>query len=242
MANTARKQREWQQREDLILGVARQMLLEGGYLGLNMDRIAEALEYSKGTIYQHFSCKEEVLSAICTQSLAQMADLFAQGNTFSGRTRERMMAIGEAYDLFVKFYPHHFQSSQILRTVSIREKTSEARQQRFEAVEHRCIGIVSGIIRDGLAQGDLVLPMWISPEQFTFGLWALSSGAHAIMAGKPLENLGIERPYDTLYANYHIMLDGVGWQPLSHVWDYEQTRARIRQEVFRDAYRQLELA
>ncbi len=241
MATTARKQREWQQREELILDVARQMLLEGGYLGLNMDRIAEAAEYSKGTIYQHFSCKEEVLNAICTQSLEQMADLFAQGNTFSGRTRERMIAIGEAYDLFVKLYPHHFQSSQILQTVSIREKTSEARQQRFEAVEHRCIGIVSGIIRDGLTQGDLVLPRWITPEQFTFGLWALSSGAHAIMAGKPLEDLGIERPHDTLYANYHIMLDGVGWQPLSHVWDYEQTRARIRKEVFRDAYRQLEL-
>ncbi len=218
------------------------MLLESGYLGLNMDRIAEAAEYSKGTIYQHFSCKEEVLSAICTQSLEQMVALFEQGNTFDGRTRERMMAIGEADDLFVKLYPHHFQSSQILQTVSIREKTSEKRQQRLESCEHRCMAIVSGIVRDGLTQGDLVLPPWISPEQYTFGLWALASGAHAIMAHKSLESVGIERPYDTLYYNYHIMLDGVGWQPLSHVWDYEQTRARIRKEVFRDAYRQLELA
>jgi AcrR family transcriptional regulator len=236
MATSARRQREWQQREELILDVARQLLLEGGYLGLNMDRIAEAAEYSKGTIYQHFSCKEEVLSAICTQSLEQMAVLFEQGNRFNGRTRERMMAIGEAYGLFVQRYPHHFQSSQIVQTVSIREKTSAARQQRLDACEHRCIAIVSGIIRDGLTQGDLVLPAWISPEQFTFGLWALTSGAYAIMANKPLESLGIERPYDTLYYNHHIMLDGVGWQPLSHVWDYEQTRARIRKEVFGDAY------
>lgn len=242
METTTRKQRQWQQREALILDVARQMLLEGGYLGLNMDRIAEAVEYSKGTIYQHFSCKEDVLSAICTQSLEQMVTLFERGNTFVGRTRERIIAIGEAYDLFVQLYPHHFQSSYILQTVSIREKTSKARQQRLEACEHRCMAIVSGIVRDGLVQGDLVLPTWISPEQFTFGLWALTSGAHAIMAHKSLESLGIERPHDTLYNNYHIMLDGVGWQPLSHVWDYAQTRTRIRQEIFRDAYRQLELA
>ncbi len=242
MATSNRKQREWQQREELILDVARQMLLDNGYLGLNMDRIAEAVEYSKGTIYQHFSCKEEILCAICTQNLEQMVSLFEQAAIFSGRTRERIMAIGEAYDLFVKLYPQHFQSSQISQTVSLEKQTSEARQQRLEACEHRCLGIVSGIVRDGLTQGDLVLPTWITPEQFTFGLWALASGAHAIMAHKPLESLGIERPHDTLYNNYHIMLDGVGWQPLSHVWDYEQTRARIRREVFRDAYRQLELA
>ncbi len=239
MATSTRKQREWQQREELILNVARQMLLEGGYLGLNMDRIAEAVEYSKGTIYQHFSCKEDVLCALCTQSLEQMVALFEQAATFEGRTRERLMAIGEAYDLFVKLYPHHFHSAQILQTASIGDKMSEARRLRLDTCDRRCMAIVSGIIRDGLEQGDLVLPKWTSPEQFTFGLWALASGAHAIMAHKPLESLGIERPHDTLYNNYHIMLDGVGWQPLSHVWDYEQTRTRIRQEVFHDAYRQL---
>lgn len=239
MATSTRKQREWQQREDLILDVARQMLLEGGYLGLTMDRIAEAVEYSKGTIYQHFSCKEEVMGALCVQSLEQMGALFEQAATFKGRTRERLMAIGVAYDLFVQLYPHHFQSAQILQTASIRDKMSAERLQRLEACDHRCLEIVSGIIRDGIAQGDLVLPAWSSPEQLTFGLWAMASGAHAIMACKPLDSLGIERPHDTLNNNYHIMLDGVGWQPLSHVWDYEQTRSRIRQEVFQDAYRQL---
>ncbi len=35
------------------------MIVRDGYHGLSMDRIAEALEYSKGTIYQHFSCKKK---------------------------------------------------------------------------------------------------------------------------------------------------------------------------------------
>jgi AcrR family transcriptional regulator len=50
MTPAARKQRDIQQRQALILDVAQGMLLEGGYLGLNMDRIAEATGYAKGTI------------------------------------------------------------------------------------------------------------------------------------------------------------------------------------------------
>ena len=240
MNTTTRKQREIQEREEMILGVAKDMLLEHGYLGMTMDRIAAECEYSKGTIYNHFPNKEEVVAALGVQTMTLRTDLFARASTFKGRSRERMMAIGEAYDLFVKLYPHHFQSTQILQTASIRDKMTAERLQRLEACDHRCLGIVSGIIRDGIAQGDLVLPAWSSPEQLTFGLWAMASGAHAIMAHKPLESLDIELPQNTLNNNYHIMLDGVGWQPLSHVWDYEQTRARIRQEVFHDAYRQLD--
>ena len=59
-----RKQREIAQREDLILETARKMLLERGYLGLTMDRIAEEIEYSKGTVYQHFSSKEDLISTL----------------------------------------------------------------------------------------------------------------------------------------------------------------------------------
>ena len=67
METLSRKQREIQEREALILEVAREMLLERGYLGVTMDRIAQAIEYSKGTVYQHFSSKEDVLVALAGQ-------------------------------------------------------------------------------------------------------------------------------------------------------------------------------
>ncbi|MDH4361855.1 MAG: TetR/AcrR family transcriptional regulator, partial [Nitrospirota bacterium] len=61
MAVSERKKREYTQRESLIIDAARKLLLDRGYLDLNMDQIADVTEYSKGTIYQHFSCKEEIL-------------------------------------------------------------------------------------------------------------------------------------------------------------------------------------
>ena len=55
MATSARKQREVKERERHLLDVARGMLIAQGYSGLSMDRLAEATEFSKGTIYQHFA-------------------------------------------------------------------------------------------------------------------------------------------------------------------------------------------
>jgi len=51
----SRKQREIATREQLILDTAQNILHEQGYSHLTMERIAEATEYSKGTIYYHFS-------------------------------------------------------------------------------------------------------------------------------------------------------------------------------------------
>ena len=55
MSTSARKEREFAQRQELFLETTRQMLLNIGYLNVTMDRIAQETEYSKGTIYQHFS-------------------------------------------------------------------------------------------------------------------------------------------------------------------------------------------
>ena len=51
MSTSNRKEREIREREELILAVGRDLLLERGYLGMTMDKIAEATEYSKGLEY-----------------------------------------------------------------------------------------------------------------------------------------------------------------------------------------------
>ena len=70
------------------------MLIEQGYAGLSMDRLAEATEYSKGTIYQHFSTKEDLITALAVESSEQRLALMAKARTFRGRPRERMLALG----------------------------------------------------------------------------------------------------------------------------------------------------
>src|SRR6185437_16047392 len=145
-ATLTRKQREVQDRERRILALARSMIVEDGYHGLSMDRIAEALEYSKGTIYQHFSCKEDILMALANQAMQRRLDLFRRAAAFRGRPRELITAIGIACELFFQLYRDHFHVESAIRITSVKEKTSEQRRMLLERCEASCFEIMRGVI------------------------------------------------------------------------------------------------
>lgn len=88
MSTLTRKQREIQEREQRILAVARTALLEQGYLGLSMDAIAAHLEYSKGTIYNHFPCKEEIIIALALETNDKRLGMFERAAAWPGLPRE----------------------------------------------------------------------------------------------------------------------------------------------------------
>ena len=240
MPTSERKQRELKQREDLILETARRLLLERGYLELNMDRIAHETEYSKGTIYQHFSSKEEILVALLIQSKRYVGEFLKRASCFQGKSRERLVAMAEAYDLFVRLHPHHFKTELLLQNESIRGKASSYFQSKMQAGQKQNMDIVVAVIREGISDGDLSLPPGVSPEGVVFGLWTGSFGAYVLMSWEvPFEGLGIKDPRRALRQNVQAILDGFGWHPLSKDWDYEDTRKHIHKEVFPEEERRV---
>lgn len=232
---SARKQRELAAREELILDTARRLLLDEGYFGFGMDRLAEETEYSKGTVYQHFKSKEDVLAALAERAVATQVALFERAATFRGRTRERIQAIGLAVEIFVRLHPLHFQTEQILHAAAMQGKTEFLRHERKQATDARCMAIVEGVVRDAIAEGDLVLRAGVTTAHVVFALWAASLGAHKlIQSGLPLEKLGIERAPEALNSTYDAILDGFGWAPTSREWDYAASAQRAAREVFPD--------
>ncbi len=232
MIQQSRKQREIEQREGQILDVAKGLLVEHGYLGLRMDQIADVMEYSKGTIYQHFPNKEEIILALANQALVTRSSLFAHAATLRKQSRERLAAVGAAAELFVQQFPHFFQVEQIIRINSVFEKTSEKRQKVMRSCESRCMAILSGIVRDAVAQEDLTLPKGCSPEDVVFGLWAMNIGAFTIIStSDPLQELGIQSPVAALRRNIHQMLDGYGWRPNSDEFDFDPVFETVQQQL-----------
>lgn len=240
MQTLSRKQREIRDREVRILEVARRMLVEGGYLGLSMDAIAGELEYSKGTIYNHFGCKEEIIIALAIETMDKRTEMFLRAASITAPPRQRLAGIGASAELFVRLYPDHFSVEQLIRSASIWEKTSEKRRRTMHAAESRCMGIVAGIVRDGIAQGELKLPDDMSPESLVFGLWSQTFGAYSIIATSDgLEDHGVTDPYHAVRKNINMTLDGYGWTPLSTEFDYIDLFERLMAEVFPDEYRQI---
>ena len=240
MATLTRKERELQQREERILAIARPLLVQDGYHGLNMDRVAAALEYSKGTVYNHFSCKEEIIIALAIETTEKRTGMFQRAAAFQGNSRQRIHAVGTAAELFVRLYPDHFKLDHIIRSESIWQKTSEKRRAVMRSCESRCIAVLGGIVRDAIAQNDLRLPDNFTPEDLVFALWSISFGAFSIITSSDqLVDLGIQDPFGAYRESINRLIDGFGWQPLSTEYDQEGTLARIQKEVFADEFQLL---
>ncbi len=235
MVDLTPKKLEIQQRGDRILSIARSMIVDDGYHGLNMDRIAEQLEISKGTIYNHFSCKEEIIIALAIETAEKRRSLFQAAAQFRGRSRFRMLAIGEADLRFFQEHTSHFEFERMLRIPSILEKTSEKRQSVMQMCEAACMQVVGGIVRDAIANGDLELTNSMTAEEVVFGLWSLHYGAQSIIASSEnLDQIGLHRPVETMTTHTAMLLDGLGWLPLSTEFDENEVIEQINNEVFKN--------
>lgn len=233
------RQREIRERERLILDVAREMLIERGYYGLTMDRIAEQAECPKGTMYQRFGCKEDIVMALACQCLENRLAMMRRGVAFEGRARERLMAMGEAVGLYTRLHPG---DSRILHiaTGPIREKASPERLAAMIQVENDSVALLEGVLRDAIAEGDLDLHGEATVEEIVLGLWSLVDGSYVLIeSGIPETILGIHDPFHRMWRAVNRFADGYGWRPLFSEWDYEETMARIRQAVFPDEGQEL---
>ena len=233
METVARKERDLRRREDLFLDRAHKLLLKRGYHGLTMDRIAKATGYSRGTIYQHFGCKEDIIVTLISRALDRRLVMLELAPTFLGRPRERMQAVGEAAELFARVYPGEVRLFHIANTEAIMQKASDETRHAMKACLQQSIAVLAGIVRDAMAQGDLELNGRATPEEITFNLWAISDGGYTVAASwPPPSELGIPDPFATVMNGCEALCDGYGWRPLSTEWDYEDTRKRVRRELF----------
>lgn len=232
MGTTTRKQREIKEREQRLMQVARKMLIEQGYAGLSMDQLAEVTEYSKGTIYQHFSTKEDLVTALAIESMERRVDLFLRAEKFVGRSRERLVAIGVADEIFGRLETHHYRSEFIIKLANLRDRASPERREAMDRLGSACFGCVVRIVQDGIDCGDL--PADIVAKELVYSVFTMALGTHmtALHDFPMLQEFDIREPVKLLMQGIHRELDGAGWRPLRNEWDYGTTYQRILTEIF----------
>lgn len=240
MGVLTRKQQEIRARGDLILEEARRQLIQDGYHGLTMARIAEEIGCSKGTVYQHFPCKEEVIIAVAAESTERQRGFIERAATFRGRPRERMVAVAVGTELFTLLYREDARIFQIVSGEAIAQKASREALRSMRRAGMATVNAMLGIVRDGIAQGDLTLPEGHRPEELTYHFWLLGEGGKSASSSwLPPAELGIDNPFLAIVKTGQILGDGYRWRPLSNEWDYEETSRRIQQEVFPEECRRI---
>jgi AcrR family transcriptional regulator len=232
MSTLTRKKREIELREQQIMRLARSILLTEGYPNLSMERLAAEMQFAKGTLYNHFPNKDEIVVALAVESLELRRKIFEKASVSRPLSRHRMGAIGCACDLYATHYADHFGIEEMLRSGSILENASELRRKLVRQCEQRIMAIVAGVVRDAIAVGDFVLPKEMSAEEFVFGLWALMYGSQILMASSPaLVEIGVNQPQRSIRYHAWTLLNGYGWQPLLSFDESEDLMNSVRENL-----------
>src|SRR5215831_14435025 len=87
------KERQRQEREQLILQAADELLLERGYHDTSIDDIAARVGISKGTVYLHFDSKEDLVFALVERGMRQLQATLDDIVAAPGTPREKLQAV-----------------------------------------------------------------------------------------------------------------------------------------------------
>lgn len=221
MGTQTRKQRQYNKRDQLILEVGRKMLLDKGYLGLNMERIAEEIEYSKGTVYKHFSCKEDLVGALMIETLQRIKEIILRVTEMKGVTRDRMTAIGLVLGAFMTLNPGHIRTYELMRVASLREKVSVEKLNIIHDLHHDLISIIGSIIEEALENRELILSVPEQREQIIAAGWSMVIGTYMVFSDVDDRHVFPNTEFRRLLPDtLQLIMDGLKWEPLSSERDY----------------------
>jgi AcrR family transcriptional regulator len=99
MGIAERREREKAELRGTILAAARRIFLEEGPEALTMRRIADAIEYSPGTIYLHFESREQIAIQLVREGFEKLVAALGPAVSVEDPV-ERIRAIGAAYTEF----------------------------------------------------------------------------------------------------------------------------------------------
>jgi AcrR family transcriptional regulator len=227
--STARREREFAQREAAIVEAARRILQREGFEGVSMGRIADELEYARGTMYLHFVCKEEVILAVGIRAQELRLSLMDRVSSMPGNARERFVAAGEVIRVVS---PRYTRGEMLIYMDGIREKVRPEFCTRMYALEGDLFRKGAQIVQEAIESGDFTLPEGLTPQDFTYVHWANIYGAMCISnSGAQLQGLGVDDPREVAKTFGRTYLDALGWRPLSSEFDYRETMRRIYRDV-----------
>ncbi|MEX1183291.1 MAG: helix-turn-helix domain-containing protein [Gemmatimonadota bacterium] len=173
MGIAERKQREFERREREILDAALELFSDDDWQAVTVEQIAERAEIGKGTVYKHFTSKDEIYARLASE--------------FQTSALERLEAIDPKLPVTARlraivrvFWERHRGAREYQRLVQYCERDDFRKcltpdsQAELAALDARLRAAIDRVLQDGIDQG--ILPM--KPlEALVFGPMAALQGA-----------------------------------------------------------------
>lgn len=160
------KEKQRQERTDLILQAAEEVLLEKGYHETSMDEIASRVGIAKGTLYLHFPSKEDLVFALFGRDLEVFLGVVKQLTVSTLTPQEKLKAIfnemfggllGKRMQLLISLYSSVFDRKGLME-----------KKARVNNAMEELTSIVASVLEDGKASGafDPTIPTQVMLSTF----------------------------------------------------------------------------
>ena len=229
------------ERENEILNSALSLIERNGIAMLTMDKLVCEVPYSKGTVYNHFSGKEDLILGLCNRSMSILAELFGRVATFDGILREKALAIQFAYMLYARLYPAQFMLVITAKSTSVTDKSCPWRYEEHIQLEGKLMSSAIDILQRAIESGDMDPPIGNTLEQISFAWWSLGFGTNALlMQSGDLCAAGTELVVEReMFNSMNIFMDGLKFRPLTEERDWSPALKKLKQETFKEEVKQL---
>ena len=227
-------EKKFSEREDELKEIARSLLVEGGLSGFTIEQIASRSGYSRPTIYQHFSSKDDVLEAIANDCIGLYHEMVTRSLTCERPPWYRATAVVLAYAQVAHFHPTHFHVADSLRNPWIARRLPPKARARYEKFVELCIESFDDIFKLAQADGDLVLQEGVDTRQLTFHTIATITGVYSSIVKNQIifRHANSESQWLDAVQCLTSLWEGYGWK--KHEKDLPKIYDVVMRECFPD--------
>jgi AcrR family transcriptional regulator len=104
-----RRDRERQELKQAILEAAREIAAREGWQAMTIRKVADRIEYSPPTIYEHFANKEAILIELMREGFRLLLAEIRAGDAPAAGAEARLLALANAYWAFAWTHPELYQ-------------------------------------------------------------------------------------------------------------------------------------
>lgn len=201
MGSTERKAREKEELRNLILMGAMKLFAEKGVANVTIRNIADAVEYSVGTVYVYFKDKNAILHALHTKGFLDLRSRFLVLLNVAD-PMERLKASGKVYIQFAQEQPDMY--DLMFNTKAPIDFVKDAPGDEWDEGK-ATFGFVRMMVQDCMAAGHF---SGHEPEALSFLVWGVVHGMCSLTISCRTEHtVALEKPAQQGYAEFLRMLE-----------------------------------
>lgn len=149
-----RKEREFQRREQEILDAATALFEKDAWEDVTVSQIAEQAEIGKGTVYKHFSCKEDIYARVALGFHYQLMEVFRSIN----RDQDVLLFMRDAISESFRFYRKNTvcaKLSSYCKRVDFKQRISPSLRGEYEALDLEFQEFFGSLLQTGIDDGTI---------------------------------------------------------------------------------------